>query len=289
MNGLTEAGREAVRDSAARYGVSEQAAEAMLHAVIRGNGTMAQFNIPELGGSGQWLAGGMTMVGDMFNHGLQATVSGLASDLSQAMASARLVEAPRAGAMGGFGGYSTWPEELGQPTSTGGQNDISYAVFPSSRRLAIRYGGRLHLFDTGDHRIGGVSQSQSGSGLSTLSFQSQYGTMSVVELPRAEDEERPAEPQAVEPQTVDPEEVTAEEVVASSPEPEAAPEPEIAPVHAHEPVSAPTQPAPAPQAALSGDIDSILNTIERLASLRDKGALTEAEFDAKKAELLARI
>ena len=86
MSGLTEAGRQAVRDAAARHGVSEQAAEAMLHALVRGGGTMAQFNIPELGGSGQWLASGMTMVGDMFNYGLQARVAGLASDLSQAMA-----------------------------------------------------------------------------------------------------------------------------------------------------------------------------------------------------------
>ncbi len=29
--------------------------------------------------------------------------------------------------------------------------------------------------------------------------------------------------------------------------------------------------------------------LERLAGLRDKGVLTEAEFQAKKAELLARI
>jgi len=38
-------------------------------------------------GCRQWMAGGMTMVGDMFNHGLQATVSGLASDLSSLLTS----------------------------------------------------------------------------------------------------------------------------------------------------------------------------------------------------------
>jgi hypothetical protein len=49
--------------------------------VAAGGGTLAQFNCnhPELGGNGQWMSGGMTMVGDMFNYGLKATVSGLCS------------------------------------------------------------------------------------------------------------------------------------------------------------------------------------------------------------------
>ncbi|WP_416899248.1 MAG: SHOCT domain-containing protein [Minwuia sp.] len=280
MTGLTEAGRDVVRQAADRHGVSAETAEAMLHAVIRGNGTMAQFNIPELGGSGQWLAGGMTMVGDMFNYGLQAKVSNLCQDLAQSMNGPRLIEQPPAGTFGSSQGW--WPEELGQPSSTGSQNDIAYAVFPSSRRLAIRYGGRVHLFDTKDHMIGGVSQSQQGGGLSALSFQSQYGTLSVVELPRAsepEETEKPVAPEAVEPAdaAVKPEAATVE------------PEP-----HEPEPASeaVPPAPSPAPAAAPAvsgGDVDAILNTIERLASLRDKGALTEAEYDAKKAELLARI
>jgi hypothetical protein len=35
--------------------------------------------------------------------------------------------------------------------------------------------------------------------------------------------------------------------------------------------------------------DEIINLIERLAKLRDAGALTEQDFNAKKMELLARI
>jgi predicted Zn-dependent peptidase len=35
--------------------------------------------------------------------------------------------------------------------------------------------------------------------------------------------------------------------------------------------------------------DDILGTIERLAKLRDAGALTEEEFSAKKSELLSRL
>ena len=79
---LTAAGESAVADIAARYRVSDGAVRTLLDAVIRGGGAMAQFSHPELGGNGQWMRGGMTMVGDMFNPGLQATVSGICSELS---------------------------------------------------------------------------------------------------------------------------------------------------------------------------------------------------------------
>jgi len=71
---------------AARNGVSPEAAQAMLNALQIGGGTMAQFNIPELGGSGQWMRGGMTMVGDMFNNALKARVDGLCNDLTPLLA-----------------------------------------------------------------------------------------------------------------------------------------------------------------------------------------------------------
>src|SRR5258708_23970702 len=55
----------------------------LLEALLNSKGTMAQFEHRELGGGGQWMPGGMTMVGDMFNHGLKAKVDGLCSELSQ--------------------------------------------------------------------------------------------------------------------------------------------------------------------------------------------------------------
>jgi hypothetical protein len=67
MDPLSPQGRKIIEEPAQRYGVSTQAVTTLLQAVMRGNGTMAQFSHPELGGSGQWLQGGMTMIGDMFN------------------------------------------------------------------------------------------------------------------------------------------------------------------------------------------------------------------------------
>lgn len=58
------------------------------------------------------------------------------------------------------------------------------------------------------------------------------------------------------------------------------------------PVLAPTPaPAPAPAAAASGgdNTATIVEQIKQLAGLRDAGAITPEEFEAKKAELLKRI
>src|SRR6476469_4796359 len=98
---LTPAGEAAVAELAQRYRVSDGAVRALLDAVIRGGGAMAQFSHPDLGGSGQWMRGGMTMVGDMFNSGLQSTVSGICSELSaQLSGGATLVSRPERAAPG---------------------------------------------------------------------------------------------------------------------------------------------------------------------------------------------
>jgi membrane protease subunit (stomatin/prohibitin family) len=45
-------------------------------------------------------------------------------------------------------------------------------------------------------------------------------------------------------------------------------------------------PAPAPEAA---DSDELINKLKELANLKDQGILTEAEFDAQKAKILAEM
>jgi membrane protein YdbS with pleckstrin-like domain len=50
-----------------------------------------------------------------------------------------------------------------------------------------------------------------------------------------------------------------------------------------------TPPAPAAPAATGNSRDEILNAVEKLGRLRDSGVLSEAEFQAKKSELLRRL
>lgn len=283
MSQLTDTGRQALGDLAQKHGLSTEAVEAMARAMARGGGTMAQFDIPELGGNGQWMAGGMTMVGDMFNHGLKARVDALCGDLSGLMAGAALFVAPAT-----MAGAAWWPAELGQPASVGGQNTARYAYFPQARRVAFDpgTGAPVILLDTGEHQIGGWSQQQAGPGDPFLgvSFSSQFGQYPLASLPRvAASTDAPVEPAPVEPS---PEPPQAASPSANAPEPaaDAAPAP---PARATE--TAPETVAPPAPSAPQGSPDQILSTIEKLARLRDAGALTDDEFAAKKAELLARL
>ena len=81
-------------------------------------------------------------------------------------------------------GPAWWPDDLGQPASSGGQDDIRYAFFPDRQRLAIQQNGKVTLYNSGDHRIGGVSQRQ-GSGQSPV-FTSQKGEVTLDQLKKVE-------------------------------------------------------------------------------------------------------
>jgi Short C-terminal domain len=168
----------ALAEIAARQGLSRDAVLAMAYALHAGGGTMAQFDIPELGGSGQWMRGGMTMVGNMFDNALKARVDALCAELARLLATTAVFPARNAGPAGP-GGW--WPADLGVPSATGGQNDARYAVFPATRRLAIHVNGVTRVFDTGDHQVGGVQQQQGGR-RGSVSFTSQLGTFDVSSL-----------------------------------------------------------------------------------------------------------
>lgn len=275
MQAFTDHGQSIINDLAQRYGLSRDTVTHMLYAVMNGNGSMAQFNIPELGGNGQWMQGGMTMVGDMFNYGLQNTVNNLCNELSNILANqSPSIFQPAASSQSqyqgsgqqqygnygqnslfvanpaGFGNW--WPGDLGQASTNGAQNNIRYAWFPATQRLAVEINGHVTVYDTLDHQIGGVSQQQGGG--SSLTFTSQYGLVQVENLPVVSIDSNTPQAQA-----------PAQNTPASSFSPE--------------------QPA-SHQGAAESDIFAM---IEKLADLKQKGILNEEEFAAKKAELLQRL
>jgi hypothetical protein len=214
MRQLSEAGERAISDLAQRYGFSADAVSSMLESVVNGNGTMAQFSHPEFGGSGQWMRGGMIMVSDMFNNHLKGRIDGLCNELWALVANeddlissgsfqSQSQGGERQGAFGGGNQQQSgsgpvgrvslfvpppagsagrwWPPDLGRPTSTGAQNEVRYAYFAQTRRLAIEVYGRVTVYDTLDHQISGFSQQQSTGG--SLTFSSQHGLLEVASLP----------------------------------------------------------------------------------------------------------
>lgn len=250
MQNLTPEGENLLSDLSHRYNISRDAALHMLISVNNGGGSMAQFSSPELGGSGQWMRGGMTMVGDMFNGGLRNSVDNLCTELSNALANRQLFAVIPAGAPGS---NQWWPYDLGLPFSSGAQNNTRYAIFQG--RLAVDVNGQVTVYDTSDHNIGGVSQQQGND--QSLTFSSQYGTVSVNQLAVVSGQN--ANLQA------------AQDAVIES-----------------NFVADPTAYSEMPKADLSS-ADEIIELIGKLAQLKDSGAITEQDFNAKKQELMARI
>jgi hypothetical protein len=246
MTLLSPKGLHAVEEIAHRTGFSQDAVTSMLFSIVSGRGGMAQFSHPEFGGSGQWMAGGAIMISDMFNNALKARVDALCNELSALIRSEPDFVAAEAE---GPDQSNWWPADLGVPSSLGAQNEVRYAYFPATRRLAVDINGKVTVYDTQDHQISGFSQQQPGSG--SLSFSSQLGGVDVSRLPA----------------------VSGANGTKTSPEP----------MHK----GAGEQEAATNKS--SGRHEDILTAIERMAELHARGILTEAEFSAKKAELLGRL
>lgn len=223
------------------------------------------------------------MVGDMFNHGLKNTVDNLCSEISNALANANepifvpVKRAQPSNAMGanslfipGNGSGNWWPDELnlGIASSMGGQNNVRYAVFPQSCRLAVEINGAVTVYDTLDNQIGGVSQQQGGD--SSFTFTSQYGLVQVSQLP-----------------VVWQDGYVQSHVAEQSP---AFSEPIVQQEDMQEQINHVDAPSVSSNQGLDEvDEHDIFNKIERLAALHKKGILTDGEFGEKKSELLKRL
>ncbi|MEM5473087.1 SHOCT domain-containing protein [Hoeflea sp. AS60] len=305
MSELTQDARKALAEIADRHGVSQDAVEHVLMALMAGQGTQAQFNHPDLGGMGQWSLGGMTMVGDMFNNALKARVDGLCSDVSQLMRQSEPLHRPSemssqsqsqgpqsqgAQSQGDSvslfvsGGSSSnwWPGNLGHAASTGSQNQMRYAWFPDTARLAIDPGnGNVRVYDTADHRIGGFSQQQAGD--QSLSFTSQHGLIKLSDLREVEiDGQAVSQSQSAGKANAP----SLSDVLLKAAAQNLASDTLAAPAETPDFQSELKEAAKLSEAADEADIFA---KIERLAALHAKGILTDAEYQTKKSELLARI
>jgi hypothetical protein len=317
MRQLSNSGQQMIDDIARRHGFSVDAVLSMLQSVINGNGSMAQFNHPEFSGSGQWMSGGMTMVSDMFNNYLKGRVDGLCSELSRLLAnqpdllrsgsfqsqsqggqqqnnnnfqsqggqqnntnnsnnnspSASLFIPPAPGT-----GLDWWPADLRWPNSTGAQNGVRYAHFAQAHRLVIEVNGKVTVYDTQDHQIGGFSQQQSVGG--SLSFTSQHGLIDVSRLPIVSVDGVPFNTQNnAQNTTQNNMQAPAPQSTMNSNQNQNQNQNSNQNSNSAAPLSHPTTKAES----------DIFSTIEKLADLRGRSLLSDEEFAKKKTELLARL
>ena len=252
MTKLTPEGELIVQALAEQYKIGAEAVKVMLDAVAKGGGGAAKFNVPEFGGAGEWMRG-MALMGGMGGDPVKATVDSLCNELSALMAAQASLFMP---ASQWPASARWWPAQLGEPSSTGTRASSRYAYFAHIRRLAVDLGGRVEVYDTTGFNISGLAPQ--GTDGDTLTFASNRGPVRLDAFPRVHG--------------MTPEAGPAPEAKASTPQTGAA-APEAAPA----------------QKPATGDAGSILMLIAQLGTLKEKGILTEAEFAAKKAELLSRL
>ena len=293
MSQLNSQWQQKLTELTQKYQLSEHAIMVLLQALIKGNGKMAQFNHPELGGVGQWLPGGMTMISDMSNSYLKMVIDNLCGELAiliknnyfnpikgdellanqgssqQQQQNQGNVDNTEAVKMNPFNSGHWWPTELGTPTLSGSQNDLLYVYFANKQRLVLKNQREICIYDTLHHHISGVSQQQSSSG-QLLIFTSQAGTFAVSDLPQ----------------------ISATRQVHDSPVKEnnqptdiIAKAEKIKEMLPH----ATTKIEPLTKTADESQQADIFNTIRKLAELKEQGIISEQEFEAKKAELLKRL
>ena len=73
-----------------------------------------------------------------------------------------------------------WPEDFGEPSTSGSQNGMRYAFFPAKARLLVEQDGTLTSYDSGNHRIQGVAQQDSHT--RSVTFTSQDGIVDLDQL-----------------------------------------------------------------------------------------------------------
>ncbi|MDJ1500882.1 hypothetical protein [Xanthocytophaga agilis] len=176
------------KEIAAKYHVSEETVKVLLYGLRLSGGTQVQFNIPELGGMGQWQSG-MVMIGDMFNSSLKDKVNQICTELavwirnSDAHAETQILpDHHRATA----DKSTTKATPTRSASFQGSQNGLHYAYYASENVLEIDDNGKKAKYDTTGYQLTGVQQSQDNSSQS-VSFTHPGGTLRLKDLKKIKD------------------------------------------------------------------------------------------------------
>lgn len=168
MQQLSAKGQRLVAELAQRHGFGTDAVSTMIYAVLQGNGAIARLSHPEFRGAGQWTPG------DRINDVLDGRVDTLCKEIASILAQDPGLLTPDPPT-------HWWPEELGIPSATGTRNNVRYAYFADTQRLAVETGDEVWVYDTQDHQISGLAPQQAGD--RSILFTSQFGTLNLAALP----------------------------------------------------------------------------------------------------------
>ncbi|MES1923996.1 SHOCT domain-containing protein [Salinisphaera sp. T31B1] len=271
MSRLPAEAQPHIETLAQRHGFSEDAITRLLAAVAEGQGRMAEFDHPEFGGPAMWMTGGMLMLTDSGNHALKAQVDAACNDVAALLAREPWLRAATIAPAARAGQHQYQSQRSGVPAYTGERGvaaagdrhwpaDLGTPSVTGSQN-GLHYAWfsqtcRLAVEDEQGLRLFDTGEyrvtgaaQQQSDGQGRFTLTTQYGPLNLAELPQ---------------------------VGVASAGPSGATE------RPAEPTSEPGD------ARRSGD-EAIFAAIERLGELKERGLLSIEEFDAKKAELLARL
>jgi hypothetical protein len=180
--------KDVVPSIAERYMVDEGVVRRLMDQLKGTCATACSFDIPELGGRGQWSPGHVTGAPGA-DHSLRMRIDGLCSELAALIrgmdtaAPEALATDPHTAPVGSrfdlAAGPSWWPASFGVPASSGDQHGVRFAFFPHVKRLLIQKGAHIEAHDTADYTITGMARAQ---GSSALTFDSNRGPVGLDQL-----------------------------------------------------------------------------------------------------------
>jgi len=180
--------RDVIQSVASRYLVDERVVRRLYDQLKGSCATACSFDIPELGGAGEWSPGHVTGAPGA-DHSLRMRIDGLCSELaaliqgSETSAPEALTRkphsAPASGRVDMPAGDSWWPASFGTPAASGDRFGMRYAFFPGARRLLIQQGARIDSHDTREYQVKGVAEMSGGT--SELSFETDKGAVKLEE------------------------------------------------------------------------------------------------------------
>lgn len=153
-----------LRQLAGQSGFHPETIQLLWEGLRRTGGGQVQFDIPELGGPGQWQRG-MLMISDWNNHALKTRLSTVLDELSSRAA------VPEAAA----------DEKNDDPSEgwRGRQNETGYVFYPGRHLLIVN---EKKAYDTRSYQVYGFGQSQQ-NGRQELTLLTNKGEISLSSLP----------------------------------------------------------------------------------------------------------